>query len=347
MLAIIRRFIPSVTRNRIFFAIGALSVFLLIVVLVFFPSRSPSSLTPDTVTKPISAQREAMSIAIRKEGGVRAYIDFQKAYESAGFNTGHTAAHIFGEELYKAEHLSGTRVCDGKLNFGCFHGLLSKAISTEGLEVIAKLDSACIKNAGERSYECQHGIGHGILEYIGHTHVVDALNACKATRQGDPVAGCTSGVFMEYNFPIVVDEENSTAISNTRELMDKAKPYDLCPALEDPRFRISCYHELPQWWKQVYSNKFGELAKLCEAVVDTQEQHACFDGIAQMTAGTADYDVAASIALCREMPTIDVQKSCLRVVVSTFEVSRGDKESARRVCDAIPDVPATFCNISP
>ena len=310
---------------------------------VVFSPHSQSPLTTETPNKSISAQREDMRIAIQRTGGTSAYQEFKKMYESAGFNTGHTAAHIFGEELYQVEHLKGTRVCDSDLNFGCFHGFLSKAISTEGLEVISKLDTACTKGFGVRSSECQHGIGHGVLEYVGHTHLVDALKACSQTSQDNPVAGCTSGVFMEYNFPIVTDTQAVVVTSNTRELASKERPYDVCPTLEDPRFRLSCYHELPQWWKHVYANDFGALGLLCEAIPDKPEKYACFDGIAQMTTTSANYDVATSISLCNEMPNAEIRASCLRVASISFDVSRGDKASARTVCDAIPDVPANFC----
>ncbi len=298
---------------------------------------SNSKSTPSSV----GGLRSEMQQSIKKQGGENAYAVFKDEYAGKTFDEQHNAAHLFGEMLFDVEGLKGLTVCDSDLNFGCYHGYLSKAISKEGLNVISRLDNVCATAEGIAPTACQHGIGHGIVEYMGHAHLSEALLACDKTNQPNPLAGCTSGVFMEYNVPLNVLPNNMLATA-PRKLSDRSKPYDVCPTL-DQRFQSSCYHELPQWWLQVYSDDFKVLASLCDSAPGDSFQNACFGGVGQIIASSAGYEVEKTKEFCSLMPTEHRRNECLYAGAKAFSFNIGDTKHAEELCNVLPDTMKEHC----
>ncbi len=297
------KFWYAIVRFRIaILGIFAIVVLLTLAVVIVLHIRASESL--DT---PSRARNEFIH-QIQKEGGVRAYAAFVETYRPQGFEIQHNAAHLFGEALYDVEHLGGLAICDQTFNFGCYHGFMSRAIAREGLPVIHKLDGVC-KSDTLAPMACQHGIGHGILEFLGHTKLLEALDACKLTNQEDPIAGCTSGVFMEYNVPLVTREDGSIGVES-RSLADAHKPFDVCPSMP-AQFKQSCYHELPQWWTQVLTTDMGDMGRLCATVEEEQLKNACLMGVSNIIPSQAAYDAQTIISMCNEMPTPKSIDECL------------------------------------
>lgn len=172
--------------------------------------------------------RVTMEKNIEDMGGREAYQTFKQQYENVPFDAQHSASHLFGESLFHSLGLPGISVCDSDFSFGCYHGFFTKAVSEQGLVVVSDLDVACTAVTDAQSISaCQHGIGHGILEYVGPLHLSRALEACTNTHQSNPLVGCTSGVFMEYNVPLSVSE-NGVFSTTARPLENPNEPYHPC-----------------------------------------------------------------------------------------------------------------------
>lgn len=235
----------------------------------------------------------------------RAYQVFSA--DQVGFNEGkqHLAAHVFGEELFSAVGVSGIRVCDRRFSFGCYHGFFSAAIAAEGVAVIPELDQAC-RVAFEVANPCQHGLGHGLVEYFGSSKLDQALAGCDFADRSDPISGCPSGVYMEYNFPVLIDGQGAEL---TTRSFEPAAPYDPCPDVP-ARFSESCYHELPQWWLQVYSTEFSDLIGLCQNIAEDKHRAACYEGVGAMTASGTDYDPREAAEICFSIVEPAGQRRC-------------------------------------
>lgn len=281
--------------------------------------------------------RTGTETVIRREGPQKAYAAFKVEHAGDEFSVQHNAAHIFGEALYEAVGLKGVGTCDTDFNYGCFHGFLTQAVAKEGLESIKGLDTACAATAIPAA--CQHGVGHGILEYLGHTKLTEALAACKLTNQPDPVAGCTSGVFMEYNVPIVFGEDG-TAHTEMRPVADRSKPYDLCPSLPS-EYQAVCYYSLPQWWKQVYGDDFVRIGKYC-AQAPTAHRIDCVNGLGSITAPTSGFDADIAIGYC-DIPDADLRARCLVATAGSFRANINDAAGAAKVCAAVPAALQSQC----
>ncbi|KND48245.1 MAG: hypothetical protein AB199_04425 [Parcubacteria bacterium C7867-004] len=309
-------------------SIGALLV-LGVLAYAAWGTQQEASISTDLTD--ISQARAGMERTIALHGAKRSYAAFKKAFQGISFNQQHTAAHLFGESMYDKAGMKAVGVCDADFNFGCYHGFLTRAISTEGLAIIEKLDSACKES--DVVSACQHGLGHGILEYLGHEKLTDALVACKQTDQPDPIAGCTSGVFMEYNVPLVVGEDGQWS-TDARVFDAKEGDYAPCPLLA-PEYRQGCYYALPQWWKQVRGDDFALLGTLCTGIPDGREENACILGTGSLAAPSANYQVSGIIELCGKMPNDDIRSRCLVSAAGALNATTHSKEDIRFVCDEV------------
>jgi hypothetical protein len=256
--------------------------------------RSSPPVPPDS-----AHARAYWTDVITKEGPHRAYQDFLARYQKSDFGAQHTAAHLFGRLLYEAEGAAGIAICDPSFAFGCYHGFFAAAITAEGLAIVPALDKACATLESAPS-GCRHGIGHGVMEYLGYSELDKALGVCKDMTTTDVIGGCYSGVFMDYNQPINVNADGS--VMPVPRILDLAHPYDPCPSVASA-FQDSCYHELPQWWESVYQQDYAHLKTLC----DTAPAHrsVCVRGIGNAYFASHDQDVAASTRFCATMPPDD------------------------------------------
>src|SRR3989344_4330329 len=158
----------------------------------------------------------------------KTYRQFKSEYKDIHFGSQHTAAHIIGELIYEKAGIKGIIFCDATFAFGCYHSFFGNALANSGPDVIPEIDKSCIDKFGPFGTGCQHGIGHGLMEYFGHENLLAALDACSVTFQKNPLFGCTSGVFMEYNVPIIITLDDA---STRPRMLDKSIPYDPCPGL--------------------------------------------------------------------------------------------------------------------
>lgn len=236
-------------------------------------------------------------------GADAAYQEFKRAYADRHFSDQHIAAHVMGALLYRELGVAGLRTCDEAFAFGCYHSFFGTALAEIGPDGIRDFDRQCIEQFGPYGTGCQHGIGHGIMEYVGPRRIDDALRLCEGTTVVHPLLGCTSGVFMEYNTPIAI----GTTASQTLREIDPGNPLAPCPALAE-RFRASCYFELAPWWKNFFD--YEAIGRLCAELAAPGEREACLLGIGHIIAPFTAYDLTASRRECRRMPTEDDEVLC-------------------------------------
>lgn len=276
----------------------------------------------------VAGSRAAITRDLRALGPERAYAAFKTRYTGAGFSQKHNAAHLFGSLLYDERGLGGIGTCDADFNYGCYHGFMTEAIAQAGFAVIPQLTAACQKTGVAVS--CEHGIGHGIVEYLNHKDLPRALAACAQTKPKDPIAGCFTGAFMEYNEPILFSNDG-TARSEARPMADPKNPYDVCTSL-DAAYAPACYFSLPQWWRQVYGPDYGKMGALCQRAPAFNDD--CYAGVGNIVAPSADFDAAQTIAWCDAMPSAAGRSRCLVDAAGAFSPVPEKAADARTVCAA-------------
>jgi len=278
--------------------------------------------------------RDKLSALIDKVGPEKAYEQFKADFADKHFGVQHTAAHVMGELLYEKAGVKGLSVCDSTFAFGCYHSFFGRALAEQGLGIIPELDAACIAKFGPLGTGCQHGIGHGLMEYFSHSGLLSALDSCSATTQKKALFGCTSGVFMEYNVPIIVTDKD--AFTQPRAL-DKTKPYEPCPKLP-VKYHESCYYEMAQWWDKEnnFKDDYKKIGQLCQAIGEQPSRESCFLGAGNIAAPSSDYKVKEAIAKCKQMPSLESQMTCQSGASWSFYASVTYRNLAADVCKDLP-----------
>ena len=263
---------------------------------------------------------------VATQGGTAAYALFGDVYAYLGEAQQHTYAHVFGEALYKEEGIPGVAVCDARYGFGCYHSFFGWALVDNGLSILKDLDEACIAAYGPKGLGCQHGIGHGIIAELGYDELDRSLEACMLLDWQGPIGGCTSGVFMEYNFATMQQ-------SATREPDERGMFYP-CTAVGD-RFREACYFELPAWWGALNDNDYEAVGALCGQVTQTAYREACYRGAGNIIAGLQEYDLPQILAACELMPDREGVMLCTEGAVWIVSNQPQFRDTWRSLCDSM------------
>ena len=225
-------------------------------------------------------------------GGFEAYKLFGQTFATEDDHYQHTQAHVFGESLYKAMGVDGVAVCDSNFGFGCYHSFFGWALLDNGLGIINRLDEACIEVYGTKGLGCQHGIGHGVIAELGYDQLESALEACATLTWKEPIGGCSSGVYMEYNFFTMGD-------SSMRSVEEGGPHYPCSDLLA--KFQPGCYFEQPAWWMAYTSKDFVYVGERCAEVADLVNRRACYRGTGNAAAGSLLYDIPKIQAACADM----------------------------------------------
>lgn len=236
-------------------------------------------------------ERKYWNNTISHLGPQGAYSLLKQHYAHAPHNIAHNTAHVFGEVLYE-KGVEGIAVCDISFIFGCYHGFLGRAISEEGVDVLAKLDAACNKK-GREWLGCHHGIGHGLMSYFGDAKLEEALFACTSLSWKGPVGGCYGGLFMEYNFRNAHFEGDG--LEYTRP--NSGGLFEPCVYLPE-KFRSACFYEQPDWWRRIFGEDYKKLGELCGKVDDQADREFCFIGVGRMAAQSKKYNIEETILEC-------------------------------------------------
>lgn len=278
-----------------------------------------------------------------EEDPVAAYQSLKQGYTPDKFEESHVIAHMFGEILYEVYGVGGIEICDTDFNFGCYHGFVSAAVAHGGFDVAGALRVVCTRFSAPEFDVCTHGLGHGMLEYLGEANIVDALEACEGIDDAGPLGGCMSGVFMGYNVALSLDTETNYEVAR-RPLVDAANPYAPCDVFTSPTFAEACYHELPRWWKHVYPQDYAVFGGFC-AELDGANRTACYVGIAKVIPSASNFDVARAEALCDQVGNGDVYTNCIVRAAWSLYTNNRDPERAASLCAFAPEYARSECPV--
>lgn len=254
---------------------------------LFVPENGPSYDPND-----VGFNRAYWADRITDRGAHDTYAEFKVQNNEMPLARQHFSAHVIGELIADSLGAEGVKVCDASFAFGCYHGLFGSIIARGGEGEVTRLNAACLAAYGPLGTGCQHGIGHGILEYTGYARLTDALALCGQTTETVPLLGCSSGVFMEFNAPL-------TGPAGELAPMDRSfnpeQPYYPCTAVPE-RYRASCYYELGGWLHRAVG-EYEKVGTLCSALASSNRMH-CFLGVGAMIAPVEGYEVEKAGARC-------------------------------------------------
>lgn len=276
----------------------------------------------------ILKEKEWWTGRIKDAGPPKAYDELKEEYALKRYDHQHSIAHLFGALLYEMAGDEGIGVCDDSFGFGCFHGFFVEALGDRGIDVITDLDQACKDKFGVFGTGCQHGIGHGLIEYFGHRNLMKALEACKLVDQKIKIFGCTSGVFMEYNIPVSL---NVSVLGLQSRDFNQEKPHFPCNEVPE-EFKESCFFELGQWLKQALKSDYNRIGGICSLVVNQLYKERCYLGIGHIAGPTTGYDVDAIIDKCNEVSGSEGKLLCKAGATWSLFGNLATRHDFRKVC---------------
>ncbi len=321
-------------RKRIIYFAGAISLFA-ILLWAYAPHKNPGGQLPlggGNMLLDVKGERSWWEARIAEAGAKAAYEEFRNTYRTKEFGAQHLGSHLIGSLLYEKEGVGGVGVCDQSFAFGCYHGFFGRAVAAESPSVVPLLDKACLEAYTDAGTGCQHGIGHGLMEYFGHDRLLDALRACDATKQLSELSGCAAGAFMEYNIPIVLAPG---AARNEIRKLDSANPLEPCNTIAPSHQRKSCYFEISLWWNQVLGRDYAKMGKLCGSLRDRGEGAACFLGVGNIIASSRDYDAARTRDGCGEMGSARGDALCRIGAAWRFFGTDDHKDAGHAICEGL------------
>jgi hypothetical protein len=332
-------------KRDIILVASALVLFLVLAGIGFMHARDNAIQISDPLAfarKDFVYHHDFWTKTIDAHGPEAAYRAFKKANADIPTGRQHVLAHVFGTELYETAGLDGFTTCDSTFGFGCYHGYMVAAVKERGSSSIRSLDGECVKSFGQLGTGCQHGIGHGILEYLGHKNLTDALSLCAETTERAPLIGCSAGVYMEY---FVQTGLLATASSTGPLPFDIRAPYGPCDSVPE-RYQPACYWALPDWWNGGMEDaKLSDMITLCSALPEAARK-PCYLGIGELAPTMGKFDVKATAALCDSIATGEARVFCRAGAAwNLFARKRGNGDP-RSLCDGLAEGDRAACLVA-
>lgn len=228
---------------------------------------------------------------LKTVGVEKGYKDFKTIYSIKSQYVQHSAMHIIGGLLFQIEGMKGIEICDDSFTYGCYHGFFGEAIKKHGLSTIEEMEKGCDKYTGPQNSACQHGIGHGILSFLGSTKLENALDACDKLSWSKTIGGCKAGVFMEYNFNTLSDLPGSKLRKR-----NNPSPYFPCNVLSE-KHQYACYFDQADWWVNTYKKNFNKIAAFCEDL-STKNQESCYLGMGNVAVRYWEFNSRDALKQC-------------------------------------------------
>jgi hypothetical protein len=278
---------------------------------------------------------------IEKVGAKNTYDTFKEHYSDLDIGKKHEVAHYFGGVLYDSVGLEGISVCDDDFSYGCFHELITFSILDHGTGILTELNEFCTNS----EFDCQHGIGHGILADFGYTQsdLNEALEMCNTLGSVDESDGCFGGIFMEYNLRTIWGKDAPL------RAFDNANEDTTCEEVP-AHGRKACYFWSAQWYMALSQNsgrpKQIEWTQVQCAQFDTQfARLQCINGLGYEIGGYETNPLKA-VALCdsggNELPELHHQQ-CVMSTLAGLNGSPLNREAVRNTCYEQSVISADTC----
>ncbi len=305
-------------------------------------------LPPQKEPKQVSSSELYWNGRIETIGGERAYEELAGDIASSRPQEQHTRAHEFGGALYTVLGVEGIAICDSRFSFACHHEFLGRAIHDLGLSSVVPLNQKCFDSLSKSPLSCQHGIGHGIVSFLGYDEdsFMRALEVCRDLPYGDPIGGCYGGVFMEYNMQIMLGEEGKLRPLKGEEWL---APCDTLPS----EYQSACAYWQPQWWNITLRDRgmldiperYKFMGSQCEQLGSSSLVHDCFGGIGNIVPASVEFDPVKSRSLCEVVSSTPLyQLLCKSTAANSLTLGGGgQKGDGRVVCDGLMSDHLEYC----
>lgn len=228
----------------------------------------------------------------------------------------HQEAHAIGRAGYELDKEKVFSECSASCHSGCYHGAMESFLHEKGTaNIAAEVHEVCkIFQTSFSSFECLHGVGHGVLAYYDYD-LPEALNQCGKLSTDFERASCYGGAFME-NIITGQGYGANPNIHETEYLSDD--PLFPCNDIDQsPTIQTECYKMQTSWMLTIFKYDFKKVANACLRVPGNMI-HTCFLSYGRDAAGQTLRDPQKMANYCATIPEMyreDCVRGALNVVV--------------------------------
>jgi hypothetical protein len=254
--------------------------------------------------------------AIRTNGVVRAHC--------------HPMVHVIGSAaLARMRGDVGQAFAQGSASCwsGYYHGVLERAFGgrrpDESVSDVAR--DLCAHRRGWTvflTYQCVHGLGHGLMITLGYD-LPGALRVCdRLTTEWDR-SSCAGGAFME----------NVVASSIVKSPWLKTDdPLFPCQRVAE-RHRLSCYLFATSWVNRLNGFDWEQTARTCRSA-GTRWIPTCFQSMGRDASGYTGQNAHRVVAICRRDRSY--WQDCVAGATRDFAGNFSSRPHAATLCKLIP-----------
>jgi hypothetical protein len=285
-----------------------------------------------------SKQTQAYTELIERVGAIEA----QDLLVKSGMpfdGQSHLINHTVGDWIYKKYGKDGLPYCRDYFLSSCHHGFIIRAVSEEGRSVLIDIMKSCWDSGTTVATQCAHGIGHGVLAWVGYANLDKALVECDEVAKKSPnfpLFNCHDGVFMENLWAV-----HDGNVSEDQWLRDDDLNYPCNDKRIDKKYWGACWANQPSRMYQMMGGDFAAVGRECLKLTDSNLKSICFNAIARQIHPTTQGSIDKTFELCNQMP-LGWQEECIySVAKSAFSV--GDRERPFEMCKRMPEGVNAVC----
>jgi mono/diheme cytochrome c family protein len=251
----------------------------------------------------------------------------------------HPIAHKIGAGgllHYKGEVGPAFVAGNGTCGSGYYHGLLQWKLAGVGADQVgAVARTACdddeIKANAFNYYQCDHGLGHGLMLYTGYD-LPDALDYChQLATEFDQVA-CSGGVFME--------NQSSSFGLRTKWLKKDNLLYPCNSKLVKRQDKLYCYLLITS---HILPNVNGDWKKMADWCRRSERGWVdiCFQSYGRDVAGNAGRDPQGMKSLCAQAGS--GEKDCIFGAIRDVMNNNPQDPNGAAFCDVVKPGFRAYC----
>lgn len=219
-------------------------------------------------------------------------------------------------------------------NSGYLHGVFEAYFETvdDPLSEVGNLcDSINQTKSKFEKWQCNHGIGHGIM-YLTGGDLDESLQLCADYLDGENIESCQNGVYMEVF--------NAEILAKETQFVDHNQPFKTCA--DRNILPSTCYLYAPTYFSQTLNMDFAQIMQECNQI-DPKHIEICKYGVGTEAIKRNMNNPEVVFELCKTAGSKSHQEACARGVVSMYTNQKPDLAEGSKLCETAPSEFQSAC----
>jgi hypothetical protein len=302
---------------------------LLVVILICFALFAPKSksVAPEKIVTLTSGEYSLVKITLLALVNEKTPRDAMLELREMGkqnpvlLRSCHDLAHEIGHESFVkySDFAKAVEFRDEFCNSGYLHGVIESHFKSSA-DIYLTMKSTCAEYPVGKflSWECYHGIGHGLM-YYSNNNLPESIRLCSTYDDEFVRNSCINGVFME-NF-------NADQQLHYSQYVDSKDIFSTCRNLENGN-KHNCYTYAPVYYMRSNADNYMSIFDFCKNAENGYATTCRIGAGSQLMKNMIDEPMKVE-ELCEQS---DYLNNCISGMMYQYVAYYGNLESAREIC---------------